>query len=443
MKSLSDRRRLYMFLRVLAGSVSAFIVWGLVNLSGFISVCAADDPDCQLYYAMPAPLEQLWRGESGYQSKGGLLSEFSGLEEDDEDDESEVFARKPASSQNMFSLSSNRINQQPYNYDETSFLAHAPGFSVIQNAYWRNETWYFITSKPWSFPDVKLVVTNGPDHGQNTKTDDSIVRVASLAEAKAEGLELDQVDTVQGTSLLFNDRIYYHVVGEMFLGAWRAYTSILYGTEDSSTPDPTSTPAATHESLLDRLPEITRLVFAHVPAKNLFDHAGLNKWFFSTSFPHAEWEFEPEWQKRANSGKWYRFEHVIIADRKSGHAGGGKGKPMDLAFELPVPDRWVTDLKDRLLASYTGPVSLDDPGHAASQPVITYISRQTAVFRRLKEEVHEELVAELKELEEEGLAEVQVEEFTDADPKDEQVAKLSRTTASTTFLFPVSNQYSL
>jgi hypothetical protein len=46
----------------------------------------------------------------------------------------------------------------------------------------------------------------------------------------------------------------------------------------------------------------------------------------------------------------------------------------------------------------------------------------------LKEEVHEELVAELQKLEKDGLAEVHVEEFTDADPKNEQVAKLSRTT---------------
>lgn len=36
------------------------------------------------------------------------------------------------------------------------------------------------------------------------------------------------------------------------------------------------------------------------------------------------------------------------------------------------------------------------------------------------------------ELDDEGIADVFVEEFTDADPKDEQVAKLSRTTVRTT-----------
>ncbi|KAJ9103166.1 hypothetical protein QFC21_002588 [Naganishia friedmannii] len=447
MKSLSDRRRLYMFLRVLAGTVSAIIVWGLVNMSGFISVCSAEDPDCQLF-VMPASLEQSWLGESSYESKG-VSPEFSVLEDDDDEEEGAVVTRK-AASQSTFSLTSNLINQQAQPHGETSFLAHAPGFSVIQNAFWRNDTWYFVTSKRWSFPDVKLVVTNGPDHGQTAKTDDSVVKVLNLAEAKAEGLALNEVDAVQGTSIsttvstnpvehidtthsltppIMTIPADYHVVGEMFLGAWRAYTSILYGA-DGSNPEAASTASTTYKSLLERLPEITRLVFGHVPARNLFDHAGLNKWFFETSFPNAEWEFAPEWQKRANSGKWYRFDNVIIADRKSGHMGGGKGKPMDLAFELPVPERWLTDLKDRLLANYNGPVPLDDPSHEHSKPVITYISRQTAAHRRLKEQVHEELVAELQKLEKDGLAEVHMEEFTDADPKNEQVAKLSRTTAS-------------
>jgi hypothetical protein len=62
--------------------------------------------------------------------------------------------------------------------------------------------------------------------------------------------------------------------------------------------------------------------------------------------------------------------------------------------------------------------------------VITYLSRQTAAHRHLRGDVHNALVVGLKELEKEGIAEVNIEEFTDADPKDEQVVKLSRTTVS-------------
>lgn len=102
----------------------------------------------------------------------------------------------------------------------------------------------------------------------------------------------------------------------------------------------------------------------------------------------------------------------------------------DLAFELPLPKRWISDLKNRLLRNYRGPVSLKDPSHAHSKPVITYLSRQTAAHRHLRDHVHDALITGLKRLEEEGIAEVHIEEFTDADPKDEQIAKLSRTTVS-------------
>jgi hypothetical protein len=148
--------------------------------------------------------------------------------------------------------------------------------------------------------------------------------------------------------------------------------------------------------------------------------------------PNAKWEFQSEWQARAQTGKFYRFERIIIADRKCGHLGGGISKPMDRAFETPVPANWIKDLRDRVLETYGGPVSLEDPAHErkGSKPVVTYLSRQTAAHRRLTEETHSELLRALEELEEEGVAEVHVEEFTDADPKDEQVAKLSRTTVS-------------
>jgi hypothetical protein len=50
----------------------------------------------------------------------------------------------------------------------------------------------------------------------------------------------------------------------MFLGAWRMFTSTL--DVDSA-------------SVLDKLPKITALIFAHVQPKTVYDHAGLNKFF--------------------------------------------------------------------------------------------------------------------------------------------------------------------
>ena len=61
---------------------------------------------------------------------------------------------------------------------------------------------------------------------------------------------------------------------------------------------------------------------------------------------------------------------------------------------------------------------------------MTYLSRQKALYRRLSNRAHHHLISGLKALEREGLAEVCIEEFIDQVPKDEQVAKLSRTTVS-------------
>ena len=122
--------------------------------------------------------------------------------------------------------------------------------------------------------------------------------------------------------------------------------------------------------------------------------------------------------------------------------GVGFGKPMFVLFissprhqahlcsrdpafdDLERPADWVSSLKNRILRNYAGKISPKPP----SKPVVTYLSRQTAAHRHLTDEAHESLIAGLKVLEKEGLAEVNIEEFTDADPKDEQIAKLSRTT---------------
>ncbi|KAJ9119166.1 hypothetical protein QFC22_003658 [Naganishia vaughanmartiniae] len=298
---------------------------------------------------------------------------------------------------------------------ETSVVAHAPGFTLLENAYWKNHTWYFVTSRPWAFPELPMVMTNAPDYDEPALFDDGVAKLVSLNEAELIGLDFNDVVAVE----------VYHLVGEMFLGAWRVYTSVLANPFDVKSQ--WIIQRVNTKSVLDQVPPINRFIFNHAPPDKVYDHGRLNKFFFDTVFPRIPLEFEDAWQERAESLKLFRFDMVTIADRWSGHRGHSP-KPMDRAFQLPVPTNWVNDLKKRLLVDYRGPVSLKDPSHAKSKPVITYLSRQEAIHRRLRPEVHEELSAGLKVLEEEGLAEVNIEMFVDSDPKYDQVAKLSRTT---------------
>ncbi|KAJ9122995.1 hypothetical protein QFC24_004034 [Naganishia onofrii] len=283
-----------------------------------------------------------------------------------------------------FQLSSSYTKDHHHKSKETTVVAHAPGFTLFENAYWKNHTWYFVSSRPWAFPELPMIMTDAPDYNERASFHDGLAKLVSLAEAELLGLDFNDVEVVEGST-------------------------------------------ANTKSILDQLPPITRFIFNHAPPEMVWDHGRLNKFFFDSVFPGVPLEFEAEWQASADSLKLFRFDMVTIADRWSGHMGGSP-KPMDRAFRLPVPANWVNDLKKRLLANYRGPISLKDPSHAHSKPVITYLSRQEALHRRLNNETHEELSAGLKVLEQEGLAEVNIEMFIDSDPKEDQVAKLSRTT---------------
>lgn len=100
---------------------------------------------------------------------------------------------------------------------------------------------------------------------------------------------------------------------------------------------------------------------------------------------------------------------------------------MEDALQLEVPTTWLTTLRDRLLVNYNGST---DPVPNEDKPVITYLSRQSARHRRILDSDHLALIRELKKLENEGLAEVNVEAFEDGTPVEEQVAKIARTTVS-------------
>ncbi|KAJ9110061.1 hypothetical protein QFC19_001731 [Naganishia cerealis] len=242
-----------------------------------------------------------------------------------------------------------------------------------------------------------MVMTNAADYHETPAFHDGLAKVVSVKEARDLGLHLDDVEVVEGSTFIFNDKSFlnhfYHLVGEMFLGAWRVYTSVLANPFDRT---PQKIMRSNGKSILHQVPPIDKFIFAHAQPDRVFDHARLNEFFFDSAFPQVPLAFEEEWQARADSLKLFRFDMVTIADRWSGHMGGSS-KPI-----------------------YKGPVSLKDPSHARSKPVITYLSRQKAVFRTLSQEAHESLVKGLKSLEKEGLAEVNIEEFTDADPKDDQ-----------------------
>jgi hypothetical protein len=98
---------------------------------------------------------------------------------------------------------------------ETTVLAHAPGFTVLEHAYWRNPryrpTWFLHrTMVRWS-PHVGSLGTpisltrrnTRYDSSSTTRWDDSVARVVTPKEAINLDLDVRNVEVVQGSSVRF------------------------------------------------------------------------------------------------------------------------------------------------------------------------------------------------------------------------------------------------
>ncbi|KAF4604573.1 hypothetical protein EYR40_003347 [Pleurotus pulmonarius] len=343
----------------------------------------------------------------------------------------------------VFPLSSRIVQQQHEQhrrvFPTTDFLAHAPGFSVIQNLFWRNGTFYFVTDQPWHIPPVTQVVSLSTDRTRKfeagrvaakikairlppvspeVKEQNQIGETISLEDAER---EFGVAGVIGGPMIINNDdnftAHYYHWIGEMFLGAWRIWNH--YGWRTGA-----------------KLPEIQRIAYMKQyskdeapadakPGQDYFnDKPGANVWFIDKFFPGVQWDTKSTWDERAATNKTFRITTAILADRSAGHSGPSSAyKPFGDVLRLPVSPDWLVGLKHRIVADYHGPTPLTMP----DKPLVLYLQRQTD-GRRLVEEDHEALIKDLYKLQDDGIAEVALEAFNSSMAFDEQVARISRAT---------------
>lgn len=85
-------------------------------------------------------------------------------------------------------------------------MAHSAAFTVLENAYWSNHTWYFVAPNARTFPEIRIVVTNAPrykhwDLSEATRWNDSVARVMTPKEAMNLGLQFHNPEVVHGSSV--------------------------------------------------------------------------------------------------------------------------------------------------------------------------------------------------------------------------------------------------
>lgn len=206
---------------------------------------------------------------------------------------------------------------------------------------------------------------------------------------------------------------YYHWSAELFFGFWRTYTSL----------DPSI--AANGSS---SLPAIRRIWFPHADADHWRDYASMNQWVLRSAFPSVTAEYSADWQDRAEMGRPLILDRVIFSDRSAAMKGDAfirTGRIASEAFALPGSVHWWNIIRGAV-AKFSG---LDEDFDKPSTPVITYVSRQEWMRRKLIQEDHDKLVKELYKLRDQHGVEVNVvsmDKLTHA----EQLKLAARTTVS-------------
>lgn len=305
---------------------------------------------------------------------------------------------------------------------ETNLIAHVPGWTIFDRLYILNGIVYIVSDDPDSIPDVSFILSKGIpiDPGREAELarlpTDEHIRVISAE--KARQLFGTGATIIDGATLLVNDPYqfithYYHWSAELFFGFWRTYSTL----DPKISADGNTT-----------LPSARRIMFNHLDAQHWRDYAHMNEWVVRSSFPSVTMEFIDDWRDRAELGKPFVFDRVVIADRSAAMMSYNFHRYQRTAsapFALPGSVNWWMPIRNNVV-KFAGL----DPGvgrGTTGTPVITYISRQEWGRRMLIPEDHEKLVNELYKLRDNHGYEVNVVE-AEKMSRVEQIRLAARTT---------------
>ena len=142
-------------------------------------------------------------------------------------------------------------------------------------------------------------------------------------------------------------------------------------------------------------------------------------------------EFVDDWRDRAEMGKAFVFDRVLVADRSAAMYSYNYARfqrPAASAFTLPGSASWWSPIRNNVV-KFAG-VDPDAGGGTTGTPVITYISRQEWGRRMLIPAHHDKLVQELYKLRDRYGYEVNVVN-PEKMSRMEQIRLAARTTVST------------
>jgi len=307
---------------------------------------------------------------------------------------------------------------------ETKITAHVPGWTILDRMYILNGVVYIVSDAPATIPDVQFIYSKGLDiengrakEAARLPTDEDI-RVISTREAGR--LFGTGAQVIDGVNLFINDppqfiTHYYHWSAELWFGFWRTYASL----------DPTISGSGATS-----LPPLRRIVFNRVDNYHWRDYASMNQWVVRASFPGVTMEFKDDWRDRAEMGRAFVFERVLVVDRSAAMLSFNFARYQRTAaapFGLPGSVNWWQPIRNNVVEFAGRNTTTEEDAATAKTPVITYISRQKWGRRMLLPADHERLVKALEKLREEHGYEVNIVNAEDM-TRLEQIQLAAKTT---------------
>lgn len=189
-----------------------------------------------------------------------------------------------------------------------------------------------------------------------------------------------------------------------------------------------------------------RLFFSLFNEKEWRDSPGLNAFTLRSAFPSLSFLTAVDFASFTNSSLPLVFENVVLVDRQAAKLAKENREANKMVAELGAVHQaqsevrrrgWWEPVRRNVVRAVGGRVQVE-----RKPVVVTYVSRQQAVHRRLKEEDHEKLVVGLKTMEKRrGSEEVRVDVVTweDMTPA-EQILQASKTTVCTSALFETASR---
>ncbi|KAE9403554.1 hypothetical protein BT96DRAFT_878635 [Gymnopus androsaceus JB14] len=279
--------------------------------------------------------------------------------------------------------------------------AHSYGYSIFDNLYLRNGTFYVVTADRSRFPSLDALLAVPLDRGVGfdlTANDSHLAFIDPSRAVEILGdspIRLDELTVVIYDSRQFITH-YYHWFGEIILGFWRVYSLLGITGMDGQ---------------LASLPFPKRFFLPFVEPGRWRDPAGIDGPLMRAACPTVSIETSGLWNDFILLDQTVVFTRAALVSREAAHRHSLSGrwfKMIASTMELPVPEGFWEPLRKTVLGNFLGNVESRNSDHdAGRKPVVTYVSRQSA-GRRLTTEAHEGLVDALKQLEEEGLCDVRI-----------------------------------